>query len=164
MGELRIFLGKGELFFLSFCCCCCPLSHAINTAAKNESRELFTISEECRTRISDLTLRKEMFRLDIKKRFWTVQGKWLNSWGRLWKLHQCRYQRSARTPAVSRMLDGMKTMFSHNLVPCFCPSVLLLFESYIQTDGCRCLLFFRTDWLPHNQLAFSHKADSSYSM
>lgn len=39
----------------------------------------------------------------------------------------------------------MKTKFSHNLVPCFHNSVVLLFDSYIQIDRRRCLLFFRTD-------------------
>lgn len=49
--------------------------------------------------------------------------------------HQCSYQRSARTLAVNRMLDGMKTVFSHNLIPCYCHSVVLLFDSYIQIDA-----------------------------
>lgn len=79
----------------------------------------YSQSQRCRTRIGDLRLRKEMFRLDIKKRFWTVWAKWLNSWGRLWKLQQCSYQRSARTLAGSKSLGIMKTKFSHNLVPCF---------------------------------------------
>lgn len=39
----------------------------------------------------------------------------------------------------------MKTKFSHELVPCFHNSVVLLFDSYIQIDRRRCLLYFRTD-------------------
>jgi len=42
-------------------------------------------------------------------------------------------------------LDVMKTKFSHNLVPCFHNSVVLLFDSYLQIDRRRCLLIFRTD-------------------
>lgn len=39
----------------------------------------------------------------------------------------------------------MKTKFSHKLVPCFHNLVVLLFDSHIQIDRRRCLLFFRTD-------------------
>lgn len=124
----------------------------------------YSQSQRCRTRIGDLRLRKEMFRLDIKKRFWTVWAKWLNSWGRLWKLQQCSYQRSARTLAGSKSLGIMKTKFSHNLVPCFQTQLCWFLTLLYRLTGTDVyFFFFRSDW-PLNQLTFSGKVDSSYNI
>lgn len=131
----------------------------------------YSQSQRCRTRIGDLRLRKEMFRLDIKKRFWTVWAKWLNSWGRLWKLQQCSYQRSARTLAGSKSLGIMKTKFSHNLIHCFQTQLCWFLTLLYRLTGTDVYFFFQvwlatqsTHFLRQSWLQLQYMKKNSFSL